>query len=72
MSSKRLSTHLRRVPLSPQQREYVRRVMERYDERIRSRGVTREEFHKGLDEMAKNSRDPISRREVETIKKYFR
>lgn len=60
-----------RVPMRIQDKEYVKRVMERFDIPSYSRWITREEFKKGLEEMAKNPRDPIDRREVEQLKKHF-
>lgn len=60
-----------RMPLRDIEREYVKRVMERFDQPYFSRGITREEFQKGLDEMLRNTRDPIGRGTIERIKKHF-
>lgn len=60
-----------RLPIRPDQREYTKRVLERYDNPGWDQGITREEFLKGLDEMAKNPHDPISPQEVERLKQHF-
>jgi hypothetical protein len=70
LSKQQFELYLNQVPLQPWEREYVKRVMERFDTHW-SLGITREEFHKGLDEMAKNPHDQISKEHVERIKKYF-
>lgn len=70
LTPRQIERYLWRVPLRVSEKEYVERVMEKFD-RPYSRWVTREEFFKGLEEMAKNPRDPISKQEVEMIKKYF-
>lgn len=59
-----------RMPLRGIEREYVRRVMERFTHPY-SPGLTREEFKRGLEEMTKNVRDPIPRQLAERIKKHF-
>lgn len=71
LTPEQLKREMWRVPLRPEEREYVKRVMERFDQPYFSRGITREEFYKGLEEMTKNLQDPISPEEVERIKKYF-
>jgi hypothetical protein len=70
LTPRQLERYLWRVPLYKEEKEYVERVMERFHHPY-SRWITREEFYKGLDEMAKNPRDPISPQEVERLKKYF-
>jgi len=70
LSKKQFGLYLNRVPLRPWEREYIKRVMEKFDTSY-SLGITRKEFHKGLDEMAKNPRDRISKAHIERIKKYF-
>ncbi len=67
---KQFARRLRSVPLQSRQKEYVESVMERFDAR-HSRGITEEEFHEGLDEMAKNPKDRIDRKHIERIKKHF-
>ena len=44
--------------------------MEKFDTSY-SRGITKEEFYKGLDEMAKNPLDRIDSKHIERIKKHF-
>ena len=66
----KLNRRISRLPLNRTQKEYVKQVMAKYDT-FGSRGVTRKEFHKGLDEMARNQRDPITRKHIEKIKKHF-
>ena len=61
-----------RIPLHEHEKEYVKRVMEKFDHPSFSEGVTREEFFKGLDEMAKNQYDPIDSTKVESIKRHFK
>lgn len=60
-----------RMPLRDIEREYVKRVMERFDQPYYSQGLTREEFNKGLDEMLRNTRDTIGRETIERIKRHF-
>ena len=70
LSKKQFELYLNRVPLRSWEREYIKRVMEKFDTSY-SLGLTKKEFYKGLDEMAKNPRDQISTALVERIKKYF-
>lgn len=70
LSKQQFELYLNRVPLHPWEREYVKRVMEKFDDHY-SLGITREEFFKGLDEMAENPRDRITKEHAERIKKYF-
>jgi len=60
-----------KIPLSKTQKEYVKEVMAKYD-RPESKGVTREEFLHGLDEMAKDKTNPIKQRDIEKIKRRFK
>jgi hypothetical protein len=62
---------LSRTPMQTTQREYVKRVIEKFHHPYYSRGITREEFEKGLDEMLRNTRDPIGRHLIEKIRKRF-
>jgi hypothetical protein len=62
--------YIDRVPLRPDQREYVKRTLERFNYPT-SKGITREEFFKSLDEMAKNQKDPITPQQIERIKRAF-
>jgi len=71
LTRRQFEQRLRRVPLQSWQREYVERVMERFDEPRHSRGITQEEFHKGLDEMAENPKDRIDQKHIDRIKKHF-
>ena len=71
LTRQQLARYMWQIPLRPQEKEYVKRVMERFDQPHYSRWITREEFEKGLEEMAKNPYDPIDRKEVERLKRYF-
>ncbi len=71
MSRQQMDQYIGLLTLTQEEREYVRRVMERFDTSY-SMGITREEFFQGLDEMAKNPNDPIDPQEVERIKERFK
>ena len=71
MSRQQMEQYINLVTLLPEEREYVKRVMERFDIPTYSMGVTREEFFQGLDEMAKNPSDPITPEEANRIKQRF-
>ena len=70
VTKKLFDQHINKLPLHVWQREYVKQVMEKHNT-IYSRGITRQEFHQGLDEMAKNTRDPIRERKIKRLKKHF-
>ena len=70
LTRKQFEQRLKRVPLQSWQREYVKRVMEKFNTHY-SKGITREEFHAGLDEMAKNPHDRIDSKHIDLIKKHF-
>ncbi len=67
---RRVDRRINRLPITRTQKEYVKQVMSKYD-RPGSRGVTREEFLSGLDEMAKNTKDSIKQSEIKRIKEHF-
>ena len=46
MSRQQFEQYINTVTLLPEEREYVKRVMERFDEPTFSMGITREEFFK--------------------------
>ncbi|HEY4511108.1 MAG TPA: hypothetical protein VJG29_01930 [Candidatus Paceibacterota bacterium] len=71
MSHQQFEQYINTVTLLPEEREYVKRLMERFDIPSYSMGITREEFFQGLDEMAKNPNDPITPEEAERIKQRF-
>ena len=71
MSRQQFEQYINTVTLLPEEREYVKRLMERFDISTYSMGITREEFFQGLDEMAKNPNDPITPEEAERIKQRF-
>jgi len=72
LTIKDISWHVDRMPgLRPWQKEYVKRVMERFDQPNFSRGVTRDEFNQALDEMEKNTRDPLEKDHIKRIREYF-
>lgn len=71
ITREQLAWQVDRIPsFQPWEREYIKRVLERYDTDT-NRYITREEFFQGLEEMAKNDKDPITPEEVERIKKAF-
>ena len=70
LSKKQFERYLHQVPLQTWEREYVKRVMEKFNTSW-SRGISKDEFLKGLDEMAKNPHDQIDANEIKRIKKYF-
>lgn len=66
----RLNRRIDRLPLTSQEKNYVKEVMVKHD-RQGSKGVTREEFIYELERMVQNPDDPITRVEAERIRKYF-
>ncbi|MEA3453228.1 MAG: hypothetical protein U9Q96_02765 [Patescibacteria group bacterium] len=70
ISSKGFGVKMRSMRLRPVEKEYVKSVMEKFDSH-HSRGITKEEFLQGLDEMKANKRDNISDAEVEKLRKHF-
>ena len=57
-----LEKHINRIPFQSYEREYIKAVMAKFDspyEPASKRYITKEEFLKGLDEMAQNSKDSI-------------
>lgn len=71
LTRKQFEQRLKRVPLQSWRKEYVKRVMEKFDEPRYSRGITEEEFNKGLEAMAKNPRDSINKTHIARIRKHF-
>ncbi|MCP6726928.1 MAG: hypothetical protein KJI69_02710 [Patescibacteria group bacterium] len=71
ITKKQFEQRLKRVPLQSWRKEYVERVMEKFDEPRYSRGITEKEFNQGLKEMLKNKRDRIEKKHIDRIKKYF-
>jgi|YelNatPaOPRAMG01_1025707.scaffolds.fasta_scaffold12504_7 hypothetical protein len=71
VSRDRLNNFIDNLPLTQWDREYVKRVMEKFDNPGYSEGITKEEFLQGLSEMEKNIRDPIDREKVLRIKNFF-
>jgi len=71
ISKQNLERLIERAPLTQWDKEYVKRVMEKFDNPYYSRGITKEEFLKGLSEMEENIRDPLEKREIDRIKKFF-
>ncbi|MDA1337486.1 MAG: hypothetical protein O3C23_01835 [bacterium] len=70
LSKRQFELYLNQVPLQIWEREYVKRVMDKFDTSW-SQGITRDEFLKGLDEMAKNPHDQIDASDIENIKRHF-
>ncbi|MDO8558074.1 MAG: hypothetical protein Q7S09_02715 [bacterium] len=71
LSRQQMDEHISRMPMFQHDQEYIKQVMGKFDIAGYSQGITREEFHKGLDEMAKNTRDPIDLQKIERIKTHF-
>jgi len=65
-----MSREISKLPLSRAQKEYAKQAIGKHD-RPGSPGITRAEFLHALEEMEKNPRDPVTRKDVDTIKKYF-
>lgn len=66
----KMNKQIDKMPLKPVQQEYIKQVMAKY-QRYGKRGITREEFNQGMDEMARNTGDPIKRIDIERIKRHF-
>lgn len=71
MTKKEMDWYLERTPLRNTEREYVKSVMDRFDEPHYSRGITREEFKRGLEEMEKDKRDSMDKRKIERVRQHF-
>jgi hypothetical protein len=72
LTMKEIAWHVDRMPgLQTWQREYVKRVMEKFDQPNFSRGITRAEFNEALTEMEKNTKDPIEKDHIKRIREYF-
>ena len=59
-----------KLPLSRQKKAYIKSVFDKHN-RPGSPGFDRAEFLASLEQMAKDPLDPITRKDVEKIKKYF-
>lgn len=70
LSKRQFEQYLNMVPLQLWEKEYVKRVMEKFNNQY-SQGLTREEFFQGLEEMAKNPNDQIDSADIERIKSRF-
>jgi hypothetical protein len=70
MTTRQIEQFLNRMTMHPWEREYIKRVFERYHSPV-SPHITEEEFKQGLDEMLKNTRDPVERNRIEQIKRKF-
>jgi len=70
MTTQQIERLLNQIPMHPWEREYVKRVFERYHSPV-SPHITEEEFKRGLDEMLKNTQDPVERNRIEQIKRKF-
>jgi hypothetical protein len=71
ISQRRFNQRMMYARLRPAEKEYVKSVMKKFDAPY-TRGITKEEFNKGLDEMKKNKRDRITDREIKHIKDAFK
>jgi Ca2+-binding EF-hand superfamily protein len=60
-----------RIPMRDIEREYTKRVMERFHH-PQSHHLTEKEFKQGMNKMLLNTRDPIQRQLIERIKRNFR
>jgi len=70
MTTQQINQLVDQMSMHPWEKEYVKRVFERFSDPT-SPHVTEEEFKQGLDEMLKNSQDPIDRIRIEQIKRKF-
>lgn len=70
MTTNQINQILDRKPMHPWEKEYLKRVIERYHNPV-SPHITEEEFRQALDEMQKNTRDPVERNRIEDLKKTF-
>jgi hypothetical protein len=70
MTTQQIDQLINQMSMHPWEKEYVKRVFERYHSPT-SPHVTEEEFKQGLDEMLKNTQDPIERNRIEQIKRKF-
>lgn len=70
MTVDRINQMLNQKSMHPWEREYIKRVIERYHSPV-SPHITEQEFRQALDEMLKNTRDPVERNRIEELKKMF-
>lgn len=61
---------LNRIPMTDREREYAKRVFEKYHNPV-SPHVTREEFKKAINEMLQNVKDPLEKERLKRIEKEF-
>ena len=71
MSQEQIGQYLDMVSLLPEQRNYVKQVLMKFDVPAYSAGITQQEFFKALDDMTQNTGDPIGPAEIERIKARF-
>lgn len=60
-----------KMPLTRSEKEYVKQVFGGYDYPS-SKGVTKEEYKKGMEEMKKNTRDSINDRKLKIIERHLK
>lgn len=71
ISPRVFANRMRYAMMRPAEKEYVKSVMQKFDAPL-SKGITREEFQKGLGEMQRNRRDRITDPEIKKIKDLFK
>ncbi len=70
MTLSQLHQFLSRESMHPWEREYTKRVIEKYHFPS-SPHITEQEFKKALEEMAKNTKDPMGIKRINQLKKRF-
>ena len=70
MTTQQIERLLDQMSMHPWEKEYVKRVFERYHSPT-SPHITEKEFEQGLNEMLRNTRDPVERNRIEQIKRKF-
>lgn len=70
MTTGQLNQFLNRMTMYPWEKEYVKRVFERYHHPT-SPHITEKEFKSALEEMAKNTKDPVQIKRIKELKKRF-
>jgi len=69
MSWENFEDRIRDMGLSTNEQIHIHKVFEKYDRD--GSGISREEFHQGLDELARDTDDPLTREEVQKIRRNF-
>lgn len=70
MTTEQINRILDQETMHPWEREYIKRVVERYHSPT-SPHITKSEFQSALKEMAQNTKDPVERNRIEQLKRRF-